>query len=286
MLPDDALLEVSNRYREDQLYLLTWLWETLVHVYHRWRRIVFASPGHLHLLHACNGNTRTKSSLLIWPPLPLAITCFPWHAENKNGVENITAALGCNHRVSEITIDGIKGLVLKRLAAAMQVRFPALAYLRLSSPKPTTLVLPDTFLGGWTPRLRSFTLLEIHFPAFPQLASSANHILSLCLWDIPDAGYISPVRMAACLAALPYLEAPAIGFLTFRSRLVQTNPPLPTPILLPSLTYFVFRGHRGYLEDLRARVDIPLSISSSLSYYDSYCKVDCAAALVRAALLS
>lgn len=151
----------------------------------------------------------------------------------------------------------------------MQQPFPALTYLRLSSPEPTTFVLPDTFLGGSAPRMRSFALRGIPFPAFPKLALSANHLLSLRLWDIPDDGYISPENLASCLAALPYLEALSIGFLTYRSGLVQKIPPPLTRILLHSLTYFSFRGHGGYLEDLRARVDIP-SVNEVEILYDIY----------------
>ena len=269
-LPDDALLEIFNRYREDQLYFITWWWETLVHVCRRWRRIVLASPGHLHLLLACNGNTPTKTKLLIWPPFPIAITCFPWHAKAKKGIENVIVALKCNDRVSEITLDGMEGPVLEKFAAVMQEPFPALTYLRLSSELTrTTLLLPETFLGGSAPRMRSFALRGIPFPAFPQLALSANHLLSLRLWDIPDAGYISPENMAICLAALPYLEAVSIGFLSYRSDLAKINPPSPMRILLPSLTYFAFRGHGEYLEDLRARVDIP-SVNEVEILYDIY----------------
>lgn len=268
-LPDDALLEIFNHYREDQIYFTTWWWEILAHVCHRWRHIVYASPGHLHLLLACNGNTPTKTRLLIWPPLPIAITCFPWHAKAKKGIENVIAALKCHDRVSEITLDGIKGPILERFAAAMQEPFPALTYLRLSSPELATFVLPDTFLGGSAASMRSFALVGIPFPSFPQLALSANNLLSLRLWDIPDAGYISPENMATCLAALPYLEALSIGFLTYQSDLDQNNPPPPTRVFLPSLTYFAFRGHGGYLEDLRALVDIP-SVNGVEIIYDIY----------------
>ena len=240
-----------------------------MHVCRRWRRIVFASPEHLHLLLSCNGNTPTKTTPLIWPPFPIAITCFPWHVEAKKGIENVIVALKCRDRVSEITIDGIEGPILERFAAVMQEPFPALTYLRLSSPEPTTLVLPDTFLGRSAPRMRSFALMGIPFPAFPQLAVSANRLLSLRLWDIPDAGYISPENLATCLAALRYLEALSIGFQTYRSGLVQKYPPPPTRVLLPSLTYFAFRGHGGYLEDLRARVDIP-SANEVEILYDIY----------------
>jgi len=216
------------------------------------------------LLLACNGNTPTTTSLDTWPSLvPIAITCFHWHAEAEKGVENIIAALGCRDRVAEITLDGLNNSVLERFAAVMQAPLPALTYLRLSSSRDPTAapVLPDSFLGGPSaaparPRLRSFALVGIPFPTFPSLALSASHLLSLRLWDIPDAGYISPGGMATCLAALPDLEALSIGFLSSRPRLFQTSPPPPTRTLLPSLTYFAFRGHSGYLEDLKARIDI------------------------------
>jgi hypothetical protein len=257
-LPDDALLEIFNRYRENQLYYFTWWWETLAHVCRRWRRIVFESPRHLHLLLACNGNTPTTTSLHTWPAsLPIAVTCFPWHVWAKKGVENILAALRCRDRLSEVTLDGLNDSALERFAAVMQEPLPALTYLRLSSPGQTALALPESFLGGSAPHLRSFALVRIPFPTFPSFALSARHLHSLRLWDIPDAGYISPETMATCLAELPSLEALSIGFLLSRPRLFQASPPPATRIRPPSLTYFAFRGHGGYLEDLKARVDIP-----------------------------
>ena len=256
-LPDDALLEIFNRYREDQLYFFTWWWKSLAHVCRRWRRIVFASPGHLHLLLACNGSTPTTTSLDIWPSFPIAITCFPWHAQTEGGIENIIAALSCRDRVSEITFDGLKDSVFEKFAAVMQEPLPALTYLRLASRDGAALVLPGSFLGGSAAGLRSFTLVGISFPTFPSFVLSANHLIALRLWDIPDAGYISPEKMATCLAALPNLEALFIGFLLPRPRLVQINPPLPTRTLLPYLSHFAFRGHSGYLEDLRARLNTP-----------------------------
>lgn len=227
-----------------------------MHVCRRWRRIVFASPGHLHLLLTCNGKTPT-TKLDIWPPVPIAITCFPWHADTEKGVENIIAALRYRDRISEITFDGLTCSVLERFFAMMQEPLPALTYLRLSLRDGTAVVLPDSFLGGSAPQLRSFTLVGVPFPTFPSFALSVSHLLSLRLWHIPDAGYISPEKMATCLAALPNLEALSIGFQPSRSRLIQKSPPPPTRILFPFLTYFAFRGHGRYWEDLNARLHIP-----------------------------
>jgi hypothetical protein len=85
ILPDDVLLEIFDRYEEDNLYFHTWWWETLVHVCRRWRNVVFASPRRLHLLLACNGGTPTRRSLDIWPPFPIAVTCFLRDVGNEKG---------------------------------------------------------------------------------------------------------------------------------------------------------------------------------------------------------
>jgi hypothetical protein len=266
ILPDDVLLGIFDRYGEDNLYCHTWWWETLVHVCQRWRNVVFASPRRLHLLVACNGRTPTRRSLDIWPPFPIVVTCFPWDARNENGVDNIIAALEHRDRVSKITLDG-PSIVLERFAAVMREPFPALTHLHLSSYiyQWRALALPETFLGGFAPSLRSFTLTRVSFPALPTLFSSSSQLVSLRLSDIPAAGYISPADMATCLAGLPNLEVLSIGFRS-PSPSDRTNPPPPTRVVLPTLNYFECGGDRKYLEDFVARIDTPLLHSRDTSF--------------------
>jgi len=266
ILPDDVLLEIFDRYEDDSLYFHTWWWETLhtwwweplVHVCRRWRNVVLASPQRLHLLLACNGGTPTRRSLDIWPPFPIAVTCFLRDVGNGKGIDNIIAALEQCDRVSEITLDG-PNFVLERFFGAMRKPFPALTHLRLSSSiyRGGPLALPDTFLGGFSPSLRSFTIMGVTFPAFPKLISSSSQLDTLRLWDIPYAGYISPAEIATCLARLPNLKLLSIGF-QFPSPPDRTTPPPPTRVVLPTLNYFKFEGNRKYFEDLVARIDTPL----------------------------
>ena len=63
--------------------------------------------------------------------------------------------------------------------------------------------------------------------------------------------------MATCLAALPNLEHLRIEYESSRSRLSQTNPPLLTRAVLPTLTSFQFGGASMYLDDFIARIDAP-----------------------------
>ena len=45
VLLDDILLNIFDFYRGDDEYSTIEMWKLLVHVYRRWRSIIFASPG-------------------------------------------------------------------------------------------------------------------------------------------------------------------------------------------------------------------------------------------------
>ncbi|KAH9985879.1 hypothetical protein BJV74DRAFT_952038 [Russula compacta] len=130
--------------------------------------------------------------------------------------------------------------------------------LRLTSLEDMAPVLPKAFLGGSTPRLLSFALVGIAFPALPILPATANHLLSLHLMDIPISGHISPKAMATCLAALPNLGIFSLGFRSPESRPGKMSPPPRTRAVLPALFCFEFKGTSEYLEGLVARIPIPL----------------------------
>jgi len=120
-------------------------------------------------------------------------------------------------------------------------------------------VLPDSFLGGSAPRLRTLSLGRIPFPSIPKLLLSANGLVELDLWDIPDSGYFSPDEMATALAVMTRLEFLHLRFDSPRSRPDPASRPLspPTRFVLPALTRLIFRGVYEYLEDVLARIDAP-----------------------------
>jgi hypothetical protein len=70
----------------------------------------------------------------------------------------------------------------------------------------TVLPIPDSFLGGSTPRLQYLSLDNIPFPGLPNLLLSAIHLTNLFLVDIPLSGYFLPEAMLTALSALTSLE--------------------------------------------------------------------------------
>jgi hypothetical protein len=145
----------------------------------------------------------------------------------------------------------------EKLSAAMQVPFPELRYLRLASYDEA--LLPDSFLGGYAPRLRRLWLYRISFPGLPKLLLSATHLVTLYLHYIPHSGYFSPKAMATALSALTHLERLALEFqspLSPPDRASRLLPP-PTRSVLSVLTRFEFKGDNEYLDDLAAHIDAP-----------------------------
>jgi hypothetical protein len=181
-------------------------------------------------------------------------------------VDNIIAALEHRDRVSAIHIFLIQGLALRNLVAAMQEPLPALTDLYLGSTQIEMTKLPETFLGGCAPRLRSFCLGSIPFPAFPEFVLGCTKLVQLNLFDIWSAGYISSEAMATCLAALPNLGSLSIRFRSPLFRPLQIPPPL-TRAVLPALTNLHFCAVGEYFEDFLSRLDIPLLNLLSTEYF-------------------
>jgi hypothetical protein len=272
MLPDNVLLEIFDLYKEDTatqsafIFIApgTWGWKTLIQVCRRWRCVIFGSPRRLDLRIVCTDKTPTRTSLDIWPPIPIAITC-PYFVDERS-VENVMAAAEHHDRISHIFINSINGSALRKLAAAMQQPNPTLKYCYLTSHDESAPVLPETFLGGSAP-LETFILQGIPFPTFPEYILSFTHIRDLHISDIPHSGYISPNAMVACLAALPNLEHLFIGFRSPLSRPPQTTPLPHTRIVLPGLTQLSFRGVSEYFEDFVAQIDTPLLNELDITFF-------------------
>jgi len=264
-LSDDVLLEIFKFFTEifRPNYVGKDAWHMLVHVCRRWRHIVFASPHYLNLRLHCTNRTPVRKMLDVWPAFPIVVMC---HNENSSsplqGVLDVIAALKSYDRVCEIDLSGIPYSLLKRFAA-LTIPFPELTSLRLHSDEEWPLILPDSFLGGFAPRLRSLRLNGIPFPAPQKLFLSCTRLATLRMEDIPDTGYILPEKMAACLSALTNVEEVTVGFRCSQVPWDETRRDLPlllTRAVLPSLTYFGFRGHSWYLEDLISQIDVTVPL--------------------------
>jgi hypothetical protein len=230
-------------------------WQALVHVCRRWRCVVFASPRRLNLRLVCTPGTPARESLDAWPALPLIVQGNIYSTPLD---DNIVVALGHSDRVCQIDLRCvvIGGLQWDKVLAAMQVPFPALTGLLHNLGYVTTSTIPDTFLGGSAPCLRSLDMDCIPFPGITNLLLSATHLARLDLSGIPSSGYVSPEAMATCLSGLTSLDNLSISHKFSYSRSHRRPSPI-TRSILPGLTTFQFNGVSEYLDDLVAQIDTP-----------------------------
>ena len=272
-LPDDVLLEIfeihlgkddPDKIDDDHNYDE---WQTLVHVCRRWRCIVFASPRRLDLKLYCTPQRSVDSKTLdIWPVLPIFLNTNG--AESREDMNNVIAALRHHNRVCRIHFSIQFKVSLLEEFAAMDEPFPALTTLWLFSSRHNLPVLPESFLGGCAPRLRSIYLYGIPYPSIGTLLSSTTNLVKLALQHIPHSGYISPETIVCCLSISPRLESISLGFQYSRSRAHRTNrhqPPL-TRLVFPNLTYLCFLGDIEYLEDILSQIETPMFTQSDFYF--------------------
>ena len=255
MLPDEALLEIFDFFLFGNECIDGW--HPLVHVCRKWRNVIFGSPRRLNLHLYCTAKTPAKEMLDIWPPFPIIIngSYCP-----SSSVDNIVGALGRNDRICEVKLGHTSSSLWETVLAAMQVPFPELTRLHFESKDETVPVVPDSFLSGSAPRLRSLRLDGILFPGLSQLLLSATDLVDLSLLNIPHSGYIAPHAMVTCLSALTRLKSLSLNFKSPRSRPDPGRwcPPPTGRTVLPALTELRFTGVSEFLEDLVARIDAPL----------------------------
>jgi len=218
-LPDNVLLETFEFYlgKDDPNRVLQYFihtydgWQTLVHVCRRWQWIVFTSPHRLDLKLYCIPQQSVNSKTLdIWPELPIVLYA---HMKFKEDVTNVIATLRQHNRVCKIDYcNGQPQESLLEEFAEIDKPFPALTSLRLLSYAQNVPVLPDSFLSGSAPRLRSLKLIGISYPSIGKLLSSTTNLVRLCLRRIPHSGYISPKTIVPLLSMLPRLGSLELGF--------------------------------------------------------------------------
>lgn len=261
-LPNDVLMEIFDRYLgEDQDDLEVDAWYPLVHVCRNWRNIVFSSPHRLNLrlLYTAKPGKPACEMLGVWPPFPIIIQV---NAKRPWSVPNVLAALKHKDRIRKIRLVAIGGTDLRTILLEMQEPFPALTDLVLmSSTEDPELIIPESFLGGFAPRLRSLTVDSIPVRGLPKLAlSSARDLVELSLLKIPRrSGYIEVDSMVTALSELTKLETLSIEFESRRrdGHREDLPPSPPRRYVLPSLKSCLFQGICSYLEDFVAMIHTP-----------------------------
>jgi len=257
-LPVYVLLEifsfhVATAYHEDE-------WHTLVHVCQKWRSVAFASPRRLGLQLLCSEGRLAKTTLEVWPALPIIIKDY--YAENLQ-LEDVNAMdiLKYKDCIREVNIQFIPSPLLEGIAT-IKVPLPALTSLTLQSKDESAPALPDSFLGESAPLLQELSLDGIPAPAVHKFLSSTESLVSLRLWNIPPSGYISPEEMATSFSTLTKLKRLVLGFRSPRpqtdTEIEGRHSPLLPRIVLPALARFQFKGNSEYLNDFVAPIDAPM----------------------------
>jgi F-box-like len=265
-LPDNVLLEIFEFCRHHSWLDWARRWYRLTHVCQRWRYVVFASPLGLDLHLFCGASTPVRETLDVWPPLPIEIQSG---SSDSELADSIIAALEHPDRIRMLSLSK-RSIPLERLVTAMQKPFPALKFLLLESDVWTAPAPPDTFLGGFAPRLQSLTLKRIPLPTLPKFLLSCHGLSWLDISQMPHAGYISPQAMVTCISTLTRLMYLAIVFESptpYLDRRIRHPPPL-TRVVLPSLTHVRFKGVSEYLEDLMARIHTPFLDNVHVQFFN------------------
>ena len=214
-----------------------------------------------------------QTALDIWPALPLRI-----HADASLSAKDadkddsdIIDALERHDRIVGIDLWGFDRFQLEKCIALMQEPFPVLGSLQIEAKSKMMFVIPDAFLGGSAPLLRSIRLCGIRFPNLPKFLSSTTDLVNLVLEGIPmtGEGHVSSDAMITCLSVLTKLQSLTISLRQTPSpNPTDERPPLSAHAVLPSLTYLSLQSPHRYLEDLLDRIDAPLLNSGFLEFYD------------------
>jgi hypothetical protein len=273
ILDDDSLLNVFSLYRS---FLLgkdnddddrfkegkrQWVeecwWYKLVHVCQRWRNLIFRSASYLGLSLVCTNGTPVADMLAYSPSLPLVIDYFEGYdgvtAEDEEGA---ILALKQRNRVRRVRLFTITNL--QKFIAAIDKEYPILEHLIIWNrikENTTISMFPETVEA---PHLRHFALVDITLPIESRLLTTAVHLVTLYLVMNNPHTYFNPNTLLAWLSFMPKLETLKISFLfSAPDRDVErqpTHPPVMSPVTLPNLYHFYFRGDSTYLEALVHRI--------------------------------
>ncbi|KAH8984721.1 hypothetical protein EDB92DRAFT_2116998 [Lactarius akahatsu] len=250
-LSDNVLLKIFRYY----LDVSPRHWPKLVHICHRWRRIVFASQQTLHLRMFCAHGRPVLKILRCYPTLPIAVQyggCLELDPPAPEDEGNIVAALKQSNRVSSINLTVTSSLLEK--LSSIKRPFSELEDLVLLSQDGFRLTLSSAF--RWGPHLRCLHSTRIVIPALPQLLYSSRDLVDLQLHEGLYPRELSPEALANALSRMAQLRSLSLHFLSTTDYLAPP-PQFRERFFLPALTRLNFRGISEYLKDLVARIDAP-----------------------------
>jgi hypothetical protein len=215
----------------------------------------------------CTNGTPIVNTLDHLPPLPLfvdyrstkRIRYYDATILTEQDESVIYHALQFHNRVRHIDLDLVPS-ILHKVLVLMDKHFPMLEHLSLSSSDANGihLTLPKAFLA---PNLRHLSLPSTILPKRLRLLTSTISLVTLKLRNIQTSSYFRPRLLVARLSSLPQLKELSIEFSvpmprpsTERELLGEEG----TPVTLPNLQTFRYKGVGTYLESLVAQIRVPL----------------------------
>ena len=279
MLDDDSLLNVFYFYRpfllgdddEDESSHLIggyggwergrW-WYKLAHVCQRWRNVVLGSTAFLGVSLVCANGTPVANMLAHSPPVLLVID----YGLNENDYftaedeEGAILALKQFDRVRHVRLR-MPPTSLQKLITVMDEEYPILEYLIIMyemEDKTTILTFPETLQA---PHLHHLVLFNFALPIGSRLLMTAVGLVTLSLVVANPFAYFNPDTLLQWLSFMPQLETLVIFFVfPDRSRHLggqSTHTAITTPVTLPNLCCFRFKGVAAFLEGLLYRIFAP-----------------------------
>ena len=231
-------------------------WPTLMHICHKWRRIVFDSQRALRLQLVCTHEMPVLKALDCFPTLSIVVQYGGSPALDPPALEdeeNIVAALTHSDRISSIHLTVTNSLLEK--LSAIKGSFSELEDLILLSRNGAQLALPNTF--QWGPRLRCLDLNRVTFPSLLPLLESSKNLVDLYLHKALDPSCFPPEALTNAFSGMVQLQSLSLHFPSTSNYLAS---PLPSRelVVLPALTRLNFQGTTEFLERLVARIDTPI----------------------------
>ena len=259
-LDDDILLLIFNYYRLDDGNAWNRVgWHKLSQVCQRWRHLIYESAFHLGMHILCTKGTPIVDTLEHLPPLPIFVKyrykIVTIRGQDESGIYH---ALRLHDRIRRIDLL-LPPSILHTSLLLMDKSFQILEDLSLSFAvdKITTFTLPKTFQA---PNLLHLALRGVCLTKRLRLLTSTVSLVTLVLWNIRAAGYFTPRLLVARLQSLSQLEKLSIGFsipVPRPSAERELSSRQGTPVTLPNLKIFKFKGVSAYLECLVAQIRTP-----------------------------
>ena len=194
------------------------------------------------------------------PPLPLDFDYYNIRTIATKDQEGAILALKQYNRLRRVRL-GMSATNLHKLIMAMDDEYPILEYLIVAHPvedESSICQFPETLQA---PNLRHLTLQGFTLPMGSRLLTAAVGLVTLYLVMVHPSAYFRPNTLLRWLSFMPQLETLAVYFqFPVPNRDVErqlTHMPITTPITLPNLRHFEFRGVGTYFEALVHRITTP-----------------------------